>query len=365
MKSGIPAANVQPTFFDHVKRFAAPISQNIRDRMYAFMQATKDKPKPPQKPFFGTQYQFNTLHSDLRPIANKMVLLKVVFARLFKVPQVEKLVSTAFGGKSFTLSFVNRNELFSEGECNFAKNQINIHKNLSVSNTVSTLLYELCNANNSALKNVLVNQFNDEDDYALAIEKAEYLSYQNHISLLSTLINDHEFVSTLEGVGENIDVMRAEVNDAYQTFDEYWQGANKANDNGGISHCEYYRKYYRNLKSADPVEVQVQVPEPVTPGFSTFKATPSCTIDDKLAVHFKSHEAKELLAEIGKNQQAIAMLKRIPSPIAACLAKNTTKRNLEGFKALNKAEQSAFISQYIQCKMKHYTSNVQSPKPSA
>lgn len=346
MASETSTANLNPTFFDKVISFAAPISQNIRERISAFMQATQEKPKPAPKPFLRTQLSFNGMQADLRPVASKMVLLRMVLSKLFKIPQVEMLINRAFEGKPFTLSFVEHRDLFSEGECNFAKQQINIRKDLNLTNIVSTLVYELCNASNTELKNVLAKRYENEHDYAQAIESAEYLTYQNHISLLTTLLNDQEFISTLDGVGENIDELRSEVNDAYQTFEAYWQGANKANENNGISHSEYYRSHFRKV-SARPNESVTARPS-ITPAFSLK------TNHDPLAVLFHGPEAKELYQEISKNQQAIAMLKRFPAPVAASLAKNTTKRNLQGFMALNTTEQVVFISQYMQCKMKNY-----------
>lgn len=344
--------NKNPSFFDRVKRFAAPISQTIRDRISIFMQATQEKPKPPREPFIRTQLTFNNLQSDLSPIAHKMVLLKLVFSRLFKTPQIETLINRAFDGAPFTLSFVDSSKLYSQGECNFTQRQININKNLNLRNMVSTFLYELCNANNTKLKDTLTLHFNNEDDYALAIESAEFSSYQQHIALLSALLNDQDFVSTLEGVGENVDELLSEVNNAFQTFDEYWKDANQSNKDNDVSHSDYYRHYYRKHLCFQPAKaVTMPASAPITPAFIATQNTNSQATNDILAVHFKSTAAKEFFTEISKNQQAIAMLRRIPASITATLANNVTLRNLQGYKALNLREQAVFISQYAQRKM--------------
>lgn len=344
--------NQNLSFFDRVKRFAAPISQTIRDRISIFMQATQEKPKPPRQPFIRTQLTFNNLQSDLSPIAHKMVLLKLVFSRLFKTPQIETLINRAFDGAPFTLSFVDSSKLYSQGECNFTQRQININKNLNLRNIVSTFLYELCNANNTKLKDTLTSHFKNEDDYALAIERAEFSSYQQHIAVLAALLNDKDFVSTLEGVGENVDELRTEVKNAFQTFDEYWKDANQSNKLNDVTHSDYYRNYYRKHLSSQPANVMtVPTSTPITPAFKATQNTNTQATNDILAVHFQSTAAKEFFVEISKNQQAISMLRRIPAPIAATLANNVTPRNLQGYKALNLKEQAVFISQYAKCKM--------------
>jgi len=331
---------LNPTLlYETLTTLAWPIAAKIRESIHTLFQQASPKPKNPIRPTFAkTQLSFNNLQTDLKPIGAKMVLLRLALSTLFKDSQISALISVAFNGKPFNVYFVPNETIYSEGECNFATQQIRIAKEQRLTTIISTLLFELCNASNQALAKIALNQFATADSYALAMEQAEYHSYQKHINLLSILVRNANFMSTLEGIGENVNDLAAERRDAYQSFDEYWQAANSQIGAKAFTHSEYYRRHYQDFTKLNG---HFQKQPILVPGFL---ATPKKT--SILASQFHSNEAKTLYTAISANPQALALLEQYQLPIAACLAKNANQNNLRGFKALNTAEQVLFITQF-------------------
>lgn len=324
--STFSAIKTNPSLFERLKSFAVPIGNGIRKKLQSLLALNSPNTKP-HAPFTRRAYQFNTLTINLAGAGNP-VLLRVALSRLFKTPAIIALVAKAFNGAPFKVEFVAQNDIYSEGECSFISKTIRIAKEQSLTHTLSTLIFELCNASNPALVNMELNQFSSANEYALALEQAEYLSYQKHISLLRMLLSSTEFVSTLEGVGANPAILQAQIHNAFQSFEEYWQGANTLATNKDCTHSDYYRRHFEKHKSKPLI-------------FSD---------RSDLSSFFISKEAKELFKMIRQNPQAFAILQGYQKPIVACLANSTTKQNLEGFKALNSSEQVCFIRKYAERK---------------
>ncbi len=322
---------------EKITTFASPIGAKVREHINTLLQAASLQPKAPVRPTFSKAcYSFKTLQTDLRPTGHKMVLLRLLLTKLFKIPQFEQLIQTAFRGKPFKVEFVPKDAIYSEGECNFVTKSIKIAADQSLSVIVSTLIFELCNASNQALSQISLNQFSSADDYALAMERAEYNTYQQHITLLKSLLLNNDFMITLDSVGENVSTLENEVRDAFKSFDEYWQGANT--EYHGYSHCEYYRRHYNDFIK---LNAYFQKQPALVPGYLAAQSSTSL-----LALQFHSKEAKELFRTISLNANALAILEQYQLPIVACLAKCTTPSNLQGFKALNPAEQVLFMTTF-------------------
>jgi hypothetical protein len=325
--------------FEKFTTLAWPIGEKIRERINALLAAANPPPKAPLRETFSkANYSFKTLQADLRPIGNKKVLLRLLLTKLFKDPQFEKLVLKAFEGKSFKVEFVPKGTLYSEGECNFATKSIKIATDQSLSVILSTLIFELCNASNQTLSKISLNQFSCADDYALAMERAEYVTYKQHIELMQSLLQNKDFISTLEGVGENVNTFNDEVRDAFKNFAEYWQGANIKQNGTDYSHCEYYRRHYNDFTTLNG---HFQKQPILVPGYISKHSGTSV-----LASQFHSKDAKELFLAITMNANALAILEQYQLPIAACLAKCTNPTNLQNFKALNTAEQVLFMTSF-------------------
>lgn len=323
---------------ERVTTLAWPISEKIRERINALMTAAYPEPKTPAcSNFSKANYTFKTLQTDLRPTGNKIVFLRLLFNSLFKIPQFEELISSSFSGKPFTVNFVANDTIYSEGECNFATKSIKIAADKNLSIILSTLIFELCNASNQALAAISLNQYSNADDYALAMERAEYDTYKKHIELLKILMQNDHFKSTLEGVGENLNNLNDEILSSFKNFDEYWQGANALQNGNNYSHCEYYRRHYNDFTKLNG---HFQKQPTLVPGYLAKKNSHS------LASQFSSKEAKELFHTISLNANALAVLEQYQLPIVACLAKCTNQRNLQGFKKLNPAEQILFMTAF-------------------
>ncbi|MGE3320149.1 MAG: hypothetical protein AB7I18_12725 [Candidatus Berkiella sp.] len=288
---------------------------------------------------------FKTLRACLSSLGNKQAYVHFILNELFKIPEIELLISQAFSGKSFSVVFTKDDTLYSSGHCDFTNKTIHIAKELSISNMLSTLLFELCNASNPILDNTLHNSYNDEDSFAFAIEQAEYLTYRKHIALLAILVNNPAFNNALGEIAEDSELFQNEIRTAYTSFDEYWQAANTAHSGKPYSHADFYRRQYQLI---------VRLPEvygalaSLTPGFLAFKEE----TNDPLAKFFTSQPAQELLSIIRQNPQAHMILKVCSPATALNLAQKATPTNVQGFKALNAAEQVLFITEFVQRKMR-------------
>ena len=332
---------------------AWPIGAKIRERINALFTKVYQQPAPVRPAFSQSHYSFNTLQTNLKPVGNKMVLLRVVLAKLFKNPLIEQLIQTAFAGKPFTVEFVPLDTLYSEGECNFDTKTIRIGKNQSLSVIVSTLIFELCNASNINLGKISINQFNSAESYALAMEKAEYLTYEQHVKLLKSLLLDNDFIGTLEGVGESSADLKNEICHAFKSFDEYWHGANTQQSAKDFTHSEYYRRHFEDFAKLNGYFRKQPM---LVPGFHGEQKSTSI-----LALQFHSKEAKELFATISMNPDALAILEQYQLPIVAYLAKCTNKSNLQAFQSLNPTEQTYFMTQFA--KRKSQIIELQQSKP--
>ncbi|MGE3320148.1 MAG: hypothetical protein AB7I18_12720 [Candidatus Berkiella sp.] len=336
------AIGTKTSLFEKLKIFAFPVGSVISQKMMALLARYTPSPIQTLSSSVGKSHQFtlNTLAMDLSGLGNKRVLFKVLLTRLFKTQQVLSLVTDAFEGSSFKVEFTSKTNIYSDGECSFASKTIRIAKEESLTHILSTFIFELCNASNPVLANMTLNQFSSADEYAIAMEHAEYLSYQQHIQLLSLLLKDSDFVNTLEGIGGNPGILQAEILNAFQSFEGYWQAANTLTQHITCTHSEYYRRHFQGFKNQPLI-------------FSE-----RCDLGSL----FISNEAKELFKAISQNPQAWAILQQCQKPIVACLAKSTNKHNLQGFKGLNPSEQVCFIRKYVE--RKSHLTPMQGPKRS-
>lgn len=315
--------------FEKFKNFTRPvgklISQKIRS-LFSLRPVRQSKASLPLKKH-ACQFKVHQLEIDLSGLDSNFVLLKLILKRLCKIPEIMHLCKSAFGGDPFKVVFAAQTDIFSEGECSFASKTIRIAKNQNLEQIISTLLFELCNAANPLLAHLSLSQFTSADEYAFAMENAEYRSYQHHLRLLSTILKYSEFVNTLEGVGANPFSFQIEILNGFRTFNEYWQAANTPTQNQPCSHSDFYRRHFKGFKQEPFISVQTD--------FSSL---------------FISNEAKELFNAIKQNSAAFALLQQYQKPIVACLANNTNQHNLLKFKALNVNEQTCFIRKFCELK---------------
>lgn len=286
---------------------------------------------------------FNTMTFDLSSHPSKALQLKSLLERLCSIPAMKALIQHAFRGDNFQVVFADRTALFSEGECHYHRKSIRIAREQSTYDILSTLLFELCNAANNRLSEILIKDYQNADDYALAMERAEFITYQQHLRLLQLLANNQEFTRLLSQMGENPRKLNLEINNAYKSFAEYWEGANRLHHKA-YSHSEYYRRHYQQMNALNQYFYQASSSSPALhPQFDYSRQTqPHST----LAKAFSSHTARELLETIKHNPNALSVFNRFQKPLATCLAKNVTAHSLQRFKTLNGASQTYFLQEY-------------------
>lgn len=277
-------------------------------------------------------FTFNTMTFHLSSDPTKARQLKSLLDTLCTIPTINTLIQHAFQGQNFQVVFADRTELFSEGECHYHRKIIRIAKNQTLYDTLSTLLFELCNAANMRLSRIFIKDYENADDYALAMEQAEFVTYQQHLRLLQLLQNNNEFTKQLSQVGENPISLSLEINNGYRSFAEYWEGANRLHHKA-YSHSEYYRRHFQQMRSSQAQLIQFS---------QSIQKQPR----GELAVVFSSHAARQLLATISSNQNVLTIFNRFQKSLATCLAENVTPHTLQRFKALNTASQAFFLQEY-------------------
>lgn len=286
-------------------------------------------------------YTFKTMTFNLSSDPTKARQLKSLLNKVCTIPAINALIQHAFQGENFQVVFADRTELFSEGECHYHRKTIRIAKDQTLYNVLSTLLFELCNAANMQLSKILIQDYKNADDYALAMERAEFVTYQQHLRLLQLLQNNPEFTTQLSRVGENPRNLSLEINNGYRSFAEYWEGANRLHQKS-YSHSEYYRRHYQQMRSLN----QIFRERSSQTLLFQFAQSHQKQARDELAIVFSSHAARELLATISANPNVLTIFNRFQKPLATCLAENVTPHTLQRFKALNAASQAHFLQEY-------------------
>ncbi len=329
-KQAAPAWNrpISQAIFDKIDLLTNPLLSKISNRfksLFSFSylaNATTVSTAVPQA------FTFNTMTFDLTSEPTKARQLKSLLDQLCTIPAIISLIQHAFQGENFQVVFADRTELFSEGECHYHRKSIRIAQDQNIYNILSTLLFELCNAANLRLSTILIQDYENADDYALAMEQAEYDTYQQHIGLLQLLQNSKDFTTQLSRVGEDPRNFSLEINNGYHSFAEYWEGANRLQQKA-YSHSEYYRRHY----SSQTLLTQFMNCRPKQP-------------HAELAQVFSSNTARELLATISGSPNVLTVFNRYQKPLAACLAHHVTAHSLQRFKTLNVASQAYFLQEY-------------------
>lgn len=298
-------------------------------------------------------FTFAHIKIDLSSIKNKQTQLHQLFSVLFEVPAIKTVAMQIFDGQPCKVIFVDSDILYSEGDCNYQSRIIRIASSMSIYNILSTMLFEFCNAANISLARISVKHYQTADDYALAMERAEYLTYHRHIHLLVNLQRQESFKRVLKTLGEDSNEIQREINRSYLSFAEYWRGVNKARAKG-YSHSEYYRIHYRQLQQLDHLfhkkdnktctSSNIIVHQPVM--ITELYQNKPLGLNDLLPI-FSSVTARDFLQAILENPAAFNILNRYQKPIAHYLAKHVTEKNLQKFKSLNLASQTYFLSQYV------------------
>ncbi|MCS5712155.1 hypothetical protein [Candidatus Berkiella aquae] len=341
-------------FYERLRHFIIPLqaraSLYINQLNALFANLDVDTLRSPRD--LTQLFVFAHIEIDLASIKSKQKQLLNIFSILFEIPAIKTIASQVFHGQPSKVLFVSDDELFSEGDCNYQSRIIRIASNISIYDIISTMLFEFCNAANTSLAVVSVKRFQTADDYALAMERAEYLTYNRHIHLLVILQRQESFVKVLETNGEDPDKIQREINRSYLSFSEYWRGANDSRIKG-YSHSEYYRIHYRQLQELNHIfhkkdnkpshSSQLIIHQPVM--LTSNHEKKRLGLNDLFPI-FSSTMAKDFLQAILKNANAIKILNSYQKSIAQHLAKHVTEKNLQKFKALNQASQAYFLSQY-------------------
>lgn len=117
----------------------------------------------------------------------KAALFLAALSKVCQIPAVMALINEATQAGPISIKIVPREQAIFGAQISFDR-EILLANNVYISEAISNLFFELCNAANPQFGKVPCSLFQDADAFATAIERVEYYSILKHAALMSQVV---------------------------------------------------------------------------------------------------------------------------------------------------------------------------------
>lgn len=176
---------------------------------------------------------------------------------LMNVPAFNDLFQHAVEHKPISIAFVSEKEVPFGAKYIIEDNKIYLNENLKMLYMIINFIFELSNAANPERHNLQYSRFDSADDYANAMEFAEYNTTRKQQETLIAVASDERFKDLVSVIlpqtVHSVDFVASKIIEGAEltlqcTFEKYLQNNKKAPAHGKLSHYDNYKKEYEEFK---------------------------------------------------------------------------------------------------------------------